>query len=221
MPNWCVQNCLLRGPREDVARFCDAVNSLIHKPHVRPNDFGKFWLGNVCEAFGYRYDELENTGARLRGNLDPDGETFASLCHPEAETVPFKSTALDAETAEVRFSVTTAWGPSDWFNGMIAERFPGCNYSWKATDEFGNFHACHNPDLLGLRTYEVEQCCEDSTNFAKGEEKEAAAHLQELTGVPITPMDILLGEDHVCSRLSEWNEEHPDDEVYFRVWEEE
>ena len=106
-------------------------------------------------------------------------------------------------------------------NSYYREYCFGCNYSWKATDEFGNFHACHNPDLLGLRTYEVEQCCEDSTNFAKCEEKEAAAHLQELTGVPITPMDILLGEDHVCSRLSEWNEEHPDDEVYFRVWEEE
>jgi hypothetical protein len=221
MPNWCVQNCLLRGPREDVARFCDAVNSLINKPDVRPNGFGKFWLGNVCEAFGYRYDELERTNARLRGNLDPDGEAFPTLFHPEAETVPFKSTTLDADTAEVRFSVTTAWGPSDWFNGIIKEQFRACSYSWQATDEFGNFHTCHNPELLGLKSYEVEQCCEDFVCFEKGEEKEAAAHLEKLTGVPFTFEDILLGEDHVCGKLSKWNEEHVDNEVYFRFWEEE
>lgn len=221
MPNWCVQNCLLRGPRKDVAQFYSILTSLLHKPEVRENGFGKFWLGNVCEAFGYDFDKLAAAGARLRGNVDPSPETSASLCHPEADLVPFRPCILDEDTAEVRFSVTTAWGPSDWFNGMIAERYPACDYAWQATDEFGNFHTCHNPELIDLKPYEVEQWNEDYVSFSKGEEREAAAHLEKVTGVPFTFEDILRGEDHIASMLADWNSSHPDEEIYFHYWEEE
>lgn len=145
MSNWCATNFLLRGPEEDIKRFCDTVNSCFTKPDVKPNGFGKLWLGNLCVAFGYEYDEC-NGG--LRGLLDPNPDSAACFFGPDPDNHRLEPEKNEDGTIQVRFSTQTAWGPSDWFMTMLDEKFPACEYGWKATDEFGNFHYIHNRRLL-------------------------------------------------------------------------
>ena len=223
MPNWCVQNWILKGPKDDVQRFCDTVNSCLVKPDVKPNGFGKFWLGNLCVAFGYEYSD---TKSGLRGNFDPDESCCATLCHPEPEEKAITPLSIDGDTSEIRFSVTHAWGPSDWFQEMVDEQFPDLEQAWKATDEFGNFHACRGLEAFGMKKYEVDPWGEagEWKCFGDGEEQQAADYLNKITGRtedPITADEILYDEDAVNEKLGAYNEENEDDCVYLHVWKEE
>ena len=225
MPNWCSQNSVLRGPKDSIARFCETVNSVLVKPDVRPNGFGKFWLGNLCVAFGYDYDTLDEAGARLRGNFDPDPYVPACMIHPEPEEKRIVPETVDEQTSSIGFSIVSAWGQSDWWNDMIAEKFPDCEYAWKATDEFGNFHECHNPHVLNVPRYEIEQYGDPwgEMGFNRGEEEAAAAFVNRLTRKRkdrVTAEDFLKGEDAVISKLLEYNDKHEDTEIVVRVWEE-
>lgn len=226
MPNWCVQNSVLRGPRESIQDFCEKLNSLIGKEHIKPNGFGDFWLGNVCEAFGYKYEELNEQGAALRGNIDPDANQIATLIHPEAETILFVPKSIDNGTTEIRFSVTHAWGPSDWFNDMIEEKYPECQFAWKATDEFGNFHyVCGDRELIGCGKYEIESWGDDGEEryFQEGEEQKVADYLNDwmkLKEGKITAEDIRKNEDSVYKKIAEYNDENDLETVYLSVYEE-
>lgn len=218
MPNWCVQNWILRGPKKDVQNFCDIVNSCLTRPDVKPNDFGKFWLGNLCVAFGYDYSE---TLYGLRGNFDPDESCVATLIHPEAEEKAIIPNETDDETSEIRFSITHAWGPSEWFQEMLDEKYPSLEQAWKATDEFGNFNECRNGEAFGLKRYEV------STWGDKGEDKgfdtpeETAAYLNEFTGMtedPFTSKEIEELSDSFYDKISTWNDQHDEDYIEFAQW---
>lgn len=146
MSNWCATNFLLRGPEKDIIRFCDTVNSCYLKDDVRPNGFGKLWLGNLMVAFGYEFCPFYD----IRGLLDPNPDSVANFFGPYRGLEKYFITpeTIKDGTLQVRFSTQTAWGPSDWFMIMLDEKFPACEYGWEATDEFGNFHYIHNRKLL-------------------------------------------------------------------------
>ena len=222
MPNWCVQNWILRGPKESVRNFCDTVNKCLTSPDVMPNGFGKFWLGNLCVAFGYEY---RNDCCGLRGNFDPDPSCYATLMHPDAEEKGIEPVEISETDSEIRFSVTHAWSPSLWFQEMLDEKYPELEQAWKATDEFGNFHTCLNIEAFGLKKYEIETWGPDGEDkcFGEKEHQQVADYLNGLTEntVNFTVDDILKGEDHIAEKLSQYNQEHEDEEIYVYVWEEE
>lgn len=227
MPNWCVQNWILRGPKESIQRFCDTVNSCLDNPG-HENGFGKFWLGNLYTAFGYGddFETIRTLGIGLRGTFDPDDEQCATLCCPEAEerrVVPDHYETLADDEDEVRFSVTHAWGPSAWFEKMIDEKFSDCEIAWKATDEFGNFHSCHNGDWFGLKKYEIYAWNQDKEgDFAEGEEQQAVDFIREVSEgkLDLKPEELNESEDFY-SKLSDYNEDNPDCEIEIHFWEEE
>lgn len=218
MPNWCCQNWVLRGPRKEIKRFCDTVNSCLTRPEVEPNGFGKFWLGNLTAAFGENYNDLDKSGAHLRGILSADGEESPCFGGPAENDTPLSFSNLESGEAEVRFSVTTAWDPSEWFEKTVEEKFPNLHYGWKATDEFGNFHTCHNLDLLGEDTYIIDQVNEDSVGFDCGEEEKAAKVLSEILGAKVSADEILRNADSLYGKIAAFNEENEDHEVFFTVW---
>lgn len=223
MPNWCVQNSVLKGPKEDITRFCNLVNSLHDNPQNKPNGFGDLWLGNLFIAMGGKPEDM-NIICGLRGNIDPDGDTMAALFHPEPDKALLAPEECDDGDSAVRFSVTTAWEPSEWFNNMIGEQFPDCEYGWKATDEFGNFHIGHNLYLLDIKRYVIDW--EDVLTYDDGEEDAVAAALNDILDEcveenkvdPLTATDILSPGEKLYDRIRKYN-----DEGYlgFNVWEEE
>ena len=218
MPNWCCQNWVLRGPRKEIKRFCDTVNSCLTRPDVQPNGFGKFWLGNLTAAFGENYNDLDKSGAHLRGVLSAYGDECACFFGPPENDTPLSFNDLDGGQAEVRFSVTTAWGPSKWFEKAVEEKFPDLHFGWKATDEFGNFHTCRNLDLLGEDTYIIEQVGEDSVGFGCGEEEKVAKVLSEILGTEVSAKEILTNAISMYEKICDFNEVNEDHEVYFTVW---
>ena len=228
MPNWCVQNWILRGPKEDVQRFCDTVNSCLEN-EGHPNGFGKFWLGNLFTAFGYGSDEeTMQSVSGLRGTFDPDEEVMPCLSCSRPEYRKVEPTDLDEQKSEVRFSITSAWGPSDWFEDMIDEKFPTLYTAWHATDEFGNFHYCHNGHEFGIDRYEVETWGMDGVDefFSEGQEQQVADLIKELTNSELvfTAAEIKDCDDFYV-KLRDWMDSHEDDddsiEIYVHFWEEE
>lgn len=223
MPNWCVQNWILRGPKEDVQRFCDKVNSCLTRPG-RENGFGKYWLGNLCECFGYDYDELEKKSTPgLRGTFDPEPDQMATLMCPESEPIAISPIAFNDELFSVHFSITHAWGPSDWFQNMVDEQFPTLTQCWKATDEFGNFHYCRNGDAFGLKKYQIYSWEKDEEmNFDEGEEQQAVDFIKKVTNgvLDLKPEELNESEDFY-SKLNDYNEEHDLDTIEVYFWEEE
>ena len=223
MPNWCVQNWILRGPKEDIQRFCDKVNSCLDRPG-RKNGFGKYWLGNLCECFGYDYDELEKNGVcGLRGTFDPEPDQIATLSCSRPEYVQVSPVSFNDELFEVHFSITHAWGPSDWFQSMIDEQFPTLMQCWKATDEFGNFHSCRNGDAFGLKAYEIYSWGKDEEmNFDVGEEQQAVDFIKKISdGVLDLKPEELKESENFYSKISDYNESHEGEEIEIHFWEEE
>lgn len=222
MPNWCVQNWILKGPKDDVQRFCDTVNTCLTQPDVMPNDFGKYWLGNLCVAFGYEYSE---STYGLRGNFDPNGDQIATLCCPIPDETPVAPTPVDDDTAEIRFSVTHAHGRSDWFEKMVDEKFPDLKVAWKATDEFGNFHTCRNGEAFGLKRFEAETWGDNGEDRDFDNAFDAAAYLNEFTSKTdadfdkFTPEEVELQDQSFWNKLNDWNERHDDDFIGFCKWE--
>lgn len=219
MPNWCCTNYVLRGEPKDINRFCETVNACIDKPDVCENGFGKYWLGNLCVAFGYEYSESMRG---LRGALNPDPDAIACFCYECEEPRPLEpELAPDNTRAQVRFSVVTAWGPSDWFHMMLDEKYPDVIVGFKTTDEFGNFHDCKSLSLLGAPAYEIEASGRDVwAEFDFGQEDLVAKKLTMLTGIDFSPEDVLYPASKVEDALGDYNESHEDDEVYFIAWKE-
>ena len=226
MPNWCTSNYVLEGPKEDLMRFSDTVNACLSKPDVKPNGFGKLWLGNIYVAFG---GDAENvlTADGLRGCIETDPEAIPCLCGPSSEEEPVSPALEEDGKTRLRFSVTTAWGPSAWLDDMLEEQFPRIRFGWKATDEFGNFHYVRNMSLMGIEPYEVESCkngeCLTET-FGYGEEEAMADYLKKETGMPFNREEIVNQTDDFYVKLYEFNQKHEELEdeeyIYVRVWKE-
>lgn len=223
MPNWCVQNWILKGPKKEVQRFCDTVNTCLTQPDVMPNGFGKYWLGNLCVAFGYEFSE---TKSGLRGNFDPDESCCATLFHPEAEEKPVVPIDIDEETSEVRFSITHAWGRSDWFEKMVEDKFPELEAAWKATDEFGNFHECLNGKQFGLKRFQVDTWGEYGEDKHFDTAKETADYLNTYCkeiepGFPdFTEDEIEHQAQSLWDKIKDWYDKHEDDYIELMEWKE-
>lgn len=242
MSNWCCQNSKLRGPKEDIKRFCDTVNACLTSAEAPVDGYGKYGLANLCRAFGYDYEKVDRAGGHLRGNIDPNGERFPTMCHPKPELIQFVPVDIDEKTAFIDFTITSAWGPSPWFNDMIEEKFPNCEYGWYATDEYGNFHYVTNREVIGIPLYDLNYPDYASLNgrkpepmenvpfidagFNAGEEDKAAAlfnSILELTKKKkrkISAEDVKNDSDYLRKQIYLWNEKHYCNMVY-RVWDEE
>lgn len=194
MPNWCCQNIILRGKKEDIKNFCDRVNSCLTAPDAAPNDFGKLWLGNVSVAFGYEYDQHNGD---LRGLIDADFNAIPCLFGPEKNINPLEYGIDDNGDASVAFSIITAWSLSRWFWNALQALYPKLEYAWKATDEFGNFYLCKNRKMLGLPAYIIYDADKGlEWTFDKGREADVAKKLTEITGMSFTQEEITEEDDN-------------------------
>ncbi len=219
MPNWCATNYLLRGPKDKIQDFCDKVNSCIDQPDVQPNNFGKFWLGNIYAAFENRTDNMDTVHG-LRGCLDPEPDSVACLFGPYENVqklIPtIDTSAKEKEWMRIAFSTQTAWDMSDWFNDMLEEKYPEIEVSFKATDEFGNFHVCHNPERLGIRRFEIWH--HDHTEYNLDTAEETADLIRNITGLNFTKEDIEKESAEFRHQIDKYNENHEGEELEITIW---
>lgn len=149
MPNWCATNYALTGDQAELREFCDMVNSLPSREDVHKNGFGKYWLGNLVALLGADWEKVS-----CRGAINPDGDACACFCGPSGSGEG-QSLVIDDDGA-VRFSTETAWDRSRDFEDLVTERFPSLTFSYRSTDEFGNFHVIHDPmGLISRERFEV------------------------------------------------------------------
>ena len=220
MPNWCATNYLLRGPKEKIQDFCNKVNSCVDKPDVLPNSFGKLWLGNLYAVFENETDQKTIMSADIRGCLDPDPESEPCLFGPEGN-VQYLYPEKDIQTGEkdwmhIAFSTQTAWDMSRWLNRMLKEKYPELEVSFKTTDEFGNFHKCHNPGRMGIKRIEIWH--HDHEEYFLDSAEEAADLILNISGLDFAKEDIENESEEFCRKINEYNENHEDEELEITVW---
>lgn len=150
MPNWCTQNVILTGKKEELQQLADIINDLPNKESVSENDFGKYWLWNFYEALGFPYKQFKEKCHGGRGIIDPNSDAIACLscCMPERDYDEQGIEVFENENGVfLAFSITKAWTWDDVTISLIAQKFPSIEYAaWKATDEFGNFHYYYDPN---------------------------------------------------------------------------
>lgn len=125
---------LLTGDRKQLKDFVDLVNILPSREDAAPgNDFGKFWLGNLLAAWGLSWEDYGCRGCIASGGgfFGPSELENGRLDYDGGDTLPMK--------------IVSAWGPAYDIYRLIEERYPDVEISYTATDEFGNFHVCHDP----------------------------------------------------------------------------
>lgn len=160
MPNWCTQNVILTGKKEELQQLADIINDLPNRESVSENGFGKYWLWNFYEALGFPYkqfkeqfkEKFEGRCSIGRGIIDPNSDTMACLFCPEPECDNDEQGTEVFENKNgvfLAFSITRAWAWDDVTISLIAQKFSSIKYAaWKATDEFGNFHYYYDPNNL-------------------------------------------------------------------------
>lgn len=221
MPNWSATNYFLRGKKEDIEHFCNTVNSCYDRPDITPNGFGKLWLGNIFAAFGNKPEMIEKVSYNLRGILDPNPDTIATLCGPEpnednTRLVPVQS----GEEWAIAFSTITAWERCDWLDELFDKQFPECRYAWKSTDEFGNYHKVYHPELMHAPSIVIQYHadCIEEIEFAWGDEDKAAQKLTELTGMPFSADEIKDCNVTFWEKINKYNNKHEDNEIDIEPW---
>lgn len=221
MPNWCCTNYALKGSKKDIKRFCDTVNSVIDKPDVVKNGWNsKFWLGNLCVAFGYQYrEDLDG----LRGVLDPNPWAPACLCLSFDEPRPLEPEETEDGSYLIAFSITHAWSRSKWFEQMLEEQFPKVEVGYRSTDEFGNFRKAKRTDFFRVPSYEIEcsakDCFDEFYGFDPPTVGKVADKLTKLTGITFT-VEQLINWEEVEDILCNYNDQHEDEEVFLYRWDE-
>ena len=215
MPNWCVTNWAIRGPKEKIDTFVNLVNDLPNREDVAENGVGKYWLANLAVALGCDLEQLRDKGANLRGTIEEDDGLTASLAFPgkdaDEEHDKVESHFLtESDLYICYFSTVSAWGMPDWLVDWFKEH--DYEYGYKTTDEFRNFNALHNLDLFPY-IYEAvgEDICDE---FKLGQEREIGELLQK-AGVPINVQNIH-DKDTLCDELNEHEEEMREKECW--VW---
>ena len=224
MPNWCATNFLLRGTKEDIERFCKTVNDCYGKEDIKPNGFGKLWLGNLYAAFGYDTKNIPfcNRGG-LRGALDANPDGIASFFGPNPSRKRLEPKTLDDKTSEVRFTVHTAWGPSDWFFDMLDEKFPDVQVAWKSTDEFGSFRYIHNREMLGEPFLSVEYPGREKRDFEPEQMRDAIDYINGITGLSLTLEKSFRDgrtTDDFWYAVGNWNMEQEQQTINLTIYEE-
>lgn len=188
MPNWCIQNAILTGPKEQLQELCDIVNSLPEREQQYRSDFGCWWLWNFYNALA-GLDLCRDSGKYRggRGTVSPEPEDspcFTGPCSPENGT---KARVEESAAGPiVRLSFTTAWEPDNLTYEVIGMRFPDIMLlAHKETDEFGNFHTMS--DSCGLFDQPQFVCeCEDGP-IERDDEKEFVAEVADAMGLEKIP----------------------------------
>lgn len=224
MPNWCATNWTLKGPKDEITRFADAVNSLKdHKP-VKQTWFGNFYLPNFLDALGVNYKEwTEKPGANLRGVIDPRGDapaTWGGPDVPEDETVEIEE--VSPGRFAIAFSTVTAWGVPDWLITFLSREFPHCEYEYKATDEFGNFHE-RTPGYTSEIYQAGGEVLDSWKTFDAGEEREFLETVNRACGIDLDIESLLKDRDwerKVRAAVGRYNEDHRDDgyQLYMAIY---
>lgn len=211
MPNWCTTNFIVKGDRNAVEAFAATAESLRHNPSVNENDFGPFWLVNLGVALG-EIDSLEQANAspdNYRGIIDSEPEAPACWSINDPSDEPFRATDLDDGRAELRFSTQSAWSMPMWLVKHLRRK--GLSVSYKATDEFGNFHHCHGgKDFDWLHSVKCGE--NDTLDFKAGQEQDLLDAIERQTPLRFTPeqrKNPALAEQAVC----EYNKSLTDNEA--------
>lgn len=226
MANNCVTNirlvCKEKTPLQGVA---DILNSLREKFSDNPNCWwGQTWLLNLATLlYG-----TPNSFDEYRGYVDSDFNVCACLImcgRTDASREPFKVTEC-RDGFQMHFSVVSAWDLPKWITIWLEElkrtysesKF---DYGFRSTDEFGGFHICHNPEIIG-EVYEVYH--EDGYCFNIGDEQAFLQNISEITGIRLT--DKMKRDADICDfrdilrAVNAWNEKHEDDKCIVNIYQE-
>lgn len=229
MANNCVANFRITAtaaaPLQEIADILNSLREKFPEESVDENWFGQNWLGNLATLLGHDTDTFDG---EMRGYIDQNFWLFAemSMCGAtEASKEPFK-VEKTAKGYELTFSVVSAWGlPSwvlDWFltyeNKYTDEMVI---VSYKATDEFNDFHTCRHPEVIG-GVYEIDHASGDVYDF--GQEQMFLENISRITGIPLTEKMKKDAESgnfrEILSLVDKWNEDQEDEECYIFVYKE-
>lgn len=119
MPNWCLTNYKVVGPKEDISRFSTMLNELQSLPESRvENGFGKLWLGNLVDYLGGNWHDVWCRGEINDWDVDASGEM-------------------------ITMQVMSAWSEPSATRFFLKEKFPSCDI-WFISEEPGNCYYVKN-----------------------------------------------------------------------------
>lgn len=115
MPNWCFTSYAAEGPKEELQKLYDTMQSLaaMPAPGLVENGFGSTWLGNLVMALGV--DPLKQQNFRCRGD--------------------YSNVDLN-QSGYLTFDTMTAWCEADDTRRLIETKFPGVHLFY-ISEEFG------------------------------------------------------------------------------------
>ena len=202
MPNWCYNQEIIIGPKNEIKDLYTKLNVWASENYVK-NGFGASWLGNIVYGAGFkRQDEDMETGLACRGSIVDDFDLEIDE---------------NNNTGIIRFASQTAWGamPEMWFK--IVEKFaPHCKYFF-CSEEPGMMEYYTNDTENEYFTDEYRICgwYENEDSAAKYgnldiiqemldapymDAKDLEDYLQDLFNLPNTPLETLI------QKLEEANE---------------
>ena len=118
MPNWCTTSYVVTGNTETTKKFHAVLTRLTEKKSsLVKNDFGKLWLGNICELLRRSWKSIHCRGVIDRFDLDPDGT--------------------------LRLEVTSAWGEMMEVRNLLLEKYPDLSVFY-ISEEPGNLYFFKN-----------------------------------------------------------------------------
>ena len=179
MPNWCLTNYKIVGPKEDIRRFNDMLDDLSALPEPRvENGFGKLWLGCLVDYLGGDWHDIYCRGEVCDRDTDMAGEM-------------------------ITLTVMSAWAEQAQTRSFLQEKFPKCQFYY-ISEEPGNGYYIKNdaeneffPENFVLQ-YSVEEGSFDVEYFE--DIRDIPPYLKENIGIKCKP-----DKDSVMKALDRWN----------------
>lgn len=145
MPNWCITDYTVLGPKKDIGQMAKTLSSLENrKESLLPNGFGKVWLGNIVHLLKKDWKE-----AYCRG-----------------EIISWERTGEEC----LRATVMSAWSDMPEVMRLVEEKYPECRILYRA-EEPGNIYYVTNDSKGEVypERYILEMCidngCVDTEYF--------------------------------------------------------
>lgn len=116
----------------------------------------------------------------------------------------------------VLFSTQIAWDRSISFEELLKEKFPSMEFSFKTTDEFGNFRIIHNPQGL-IKQDKFYVYIPDEIELSTNDESELITKVANAMGPDVVGEKVSLEElEKLFWEYIEKNDLYGE----FEVWEE-